>query len=98
MRKEHLETTFGELKNGDLFWTFEPDLGNYILQKVKIGPDRAKYTDGEQIELLYPKEFPVFQEIEVYGWYEYLIWMCISGIILTTLAAAFWIVQKFTEK
>lgn len=98
MRKQCLETTFGEMKEGDLFWTFDFDLENYTLQKVKIGPDRARYTDGEEIELLYPQDFIVYKEIEVYGWYEYLIWMCISGIILTTLAAAFWIIQKFTEK
>jgi hypothetical protein len=98
MQKQYIETKFGELKEGDLFWSNDTGNLEFMRQKVKIGPDKARHEDGTKIELLYPQDFVVFKEIEVYGWYEYIIWMCISGIILTTLAVVFWIVQKFMEK
>ena len=97
MRKEYVETNFGNLEIGDNFWSFESDRGDLNLQKTKIDADKSEWADGEGIiEVLYPEWFTVWTERETCGWYEYLVWIWITIIAIGVLALTFLTVRHFS--
>jgi hypothetical protein len=96
MRKQYIETTFGELSIGSRFWSYYCDRGDVEIEKIKTDISKCIYVDTTPgVFWLYEAEFPVWIEKEVYGWYEYLIWICITIMAMTILALTFWIVNHF---
>ena len=94
MRKEYVETNFGNLEIGDNFWSFESDRGDLSLQKTKIAADKSEWADGEGIiEVLYPEWFTVWTERETCGWWDYL-WRILLVILALLIVAFYWILRK----
>ena len=83
----HESKTFGELQVGEHFWSFEGDVGDKEIEKIKTYFGQAKWADGEPDNTyFYPTDYEVW--VAVYdGWPKYLIWICIA--ISNLLAFAF---------
>jgi hypothetical protein len=93
---QYTNKNFGDLKVGDLFWSFGEDCGEMEIAKVKTGPDKARYADGDPCEFM---AFPADRGVWVAKpFFNYPVAIILSAMILATLSVVILLVKWFIHK
>jgi hypothetical protein len=90
MPKRISQKTFSELDVGEHFWTAYNDIGDCLVERVKISEVTSGWADGSPGELLLCHTGYEVWTVEYCGWWDYLWRICTVILVLLMIAFGFY--------